>query len=624
MSGQKLIQKAQDSHWLTTLYRPVMDLHTGQLVGHAGRACGPSDSEYADSDVLRRAACSKGVGLQMESICLVALINRFVAAEVKGLLFVRIGVDALLAGVLTDSPLKKLLSRQHGLRNRIILQLTDSVRDAALDDVVDLLRELRNRGYHFALDDVMTGRAGLQLWLASRPDYVWLGASLTAEAGTDNVAYHFLRSLRQIGERSQTRLVATGIDSKANLNAMKRAGVCLGLGDHIGKERDLPEGKASHGAWLAASSADVAAEYSRHYLMRAQTAQSLLVEAVTVSVNTLSETALQILLANPELNALPVLDGRRPVGLINRTMVDKFSTGFSRELYGRKSCVIFMNPDPLVVEADTPLVMLSQMVLSQGIDRFGDGFILVRQGEYAGIGSNFGLMQEMTRQQIEEARYANPLTLLPGNVPISEHMQYLLDTKQPFHAAYADLDHFKPFNDVFGYRRGDDIIKLTARILLEHTDPQHDFVGHIGGDDFFVLFTGHLWEEACRRMLSAFDEGIRAFLQQENLAGASYEAEDRRGNHMTFTFPTLSIGVVPVNGQYHESHEVAAVAADVKKAAKQRPGSSLYVDQRIRPSVAVGSVLQLPDLPTTAQSGVVGTTTGGHVVAGEGVADTIL
>ena len=582
MPGRKLLQKAQDPQWLTTMFRPVMDLHTGHLVGYQGRACGPSGSDYHDSAVLRDAARSHGIGLPMETLCLAAVISRFAAANVKGLLFVRFSLDGLLGGVLADGPVKKLLSRQHGLRSRVILQLSDADGETDLDEVLRSLVELRNRGYHFALDDVTTMRSGLHLWLASRPEYVWLGQFLPDEAASDAVAYQFLRSLRQIAERSQARLVAAGIDNRPQLLAMKRSGICLGQGDYIGPEQDLPSGKPSHGAWLAASNPDVATEYSHHYLMRTQTAQSLLMSSITVNVDTQSESALQILLANPELNVLPVLDGRRPVGLLNRTMVDRFSSGFSRELYSRKSCQIFMDPDPLVVEVDTPLVVLSQMVLSQGIGRFGDGFILVRQGEYAGIGSNYGLMQEMTRQQIEEARYANPLTLLPGNVPIAEHMQFLLDHGQSFYAAYADLDHFKPFNDVFGYRRGDDIIKLTARILLEQTDPQCDFVGHIGGDDFFVLFGGEHWEESCQRILATFDDAVRQFLQQENLGGEIYEAEDRRGNRMSYAFPTLSIGVVPVNGHFHEAHEVAAVAAEVKKAAKQITGSSLYVDRRVR------------------------------------------
>ena len=97
------------------------------------------------------------------------------------------------------------------------------------------------------------------------------------------------------------------------------------------------------------------------------------------------------------------------------------------------------------------------------------------------------------------ARYANPLTLLPGNVPIQEHIERLLQSQRPFAVAYCDLDHFKPYNDVYGYKRGDQVIQRLGRILVECAAPEVDFVGHIGGDDFIVVFENADWPERCAR-----------------------------------------------------------------------------------------------------------------------------
>ncbi|MDG4870355.1 diguanylate cyclase, partial [Guyparkeria sp. 1SP6A2] len=81
-----------------------------------------------------------------------------------------------------------------------------------------------------------------------------------------------------------------------------------------------------------------------------------------------------------------------------------------------------------------------------------------------------------------------------------------------------DIDHFKPFNDVYGYRIGDDIIRLAARVLTQAADPQVDFVGHIGGDDFLMVLCSSDWEERLERVCKAFDAGVRSFFSPEHLA----------------------------------------------------------------------------------------------------------
>jgi diguanylate cyclase (GGDEF)-like protein len=114
-------------------------------------------------------------------------------------------------------------------------------------------------------------------------------------------------------------------------------------------------------------------------------------------------------------------------------------------------------------------------------------------------------MATITEMQISAARYANPLTQLPGNVPINEHVdQHAIATAAPSFAAYIDIDNFKPYNDSFGYRRGDDVIHALGRLCCEITDQREDFVGHIGGDDFSSSFkapTGKCAAGSCAAFL---------------------------------------------------------------------------------------------------------------------------
>ena len=193
-------------------------------------------------------------------------------------------------------------------------------------------------------------------------------------------------------------------------------------------------------------------------------------------------------------------------------------------------------------------------------------------------------MRTVTESRIEAARHANPLTFLPGNIPITEHIERLLASGGEFVACYGDLNNFKPFNDHYGYWRGDEMIRLMARCAVGHCDPQRDFVGHVGGDDFILLFQSDDWEPRCERLVEAFDREARGLYDELGIAAGGIDAEDRHGVMRFFPFTTLSIGAVRVRrGQYRTAEQVASAAAAAKHGAKLA-NAGLLVVQGIAPS----------------------------------------
>ncbi|MEI6415116.1 MAG: GGDEF domain-containing protein [Pseudomonadota bacterium] len=282
------------------------------------------------------------------------------------------------------------------------------------------------------------------------------------------------------------------------------------------------------------------------------------------------------------LLAIAVVEKDRPVGLINRyVMIDAFARPFRHELFGQKPCTHFMDPEPLIVEYRMTLHDLSRQIVEGAPRHLSNGFIITLDARYVGLGSGRDLIREITELQICAARYANPLTQLPGNVPINERIDALLREGNTFCVCYFDLDHFKPFNDVYGFSRGDQVIQLTAELLVEFSDPQCDFVGHIGGDDFIVLFLSPDWEARCRAMLATFGERIGTFFDAEDLARGGYISENRCGDQEFHPLTSLSIGALMIRpGMFDSYREVARVTAEIKKAAKSIPGNSLVVNHR--------------------------------------------
>jgi len=241
-----------------------------------------------------------------------------------------------------------------------------------------------------------------------------------------------------------------------------------------------------------------------------------------------------------------------------------------------------MDPNPILTEQDTSLQDLSNLLVQAESHHLSNGFIITDRGQYMGLGTGHDLLREITQMQIDAARHANPLTQLPGNVPINDHIEYLLQSGVEFCICYCDLDLFKPFNDVYGYRKGDDMIQATGRVLQQACDPELDFIGHIGGDDFLILFQSEDWEKRCRSILNNFDAETRSFYYDEDVERGGYYTDDRQGNRIFHRLVSVSLGAVKIEpSQYSSPHQIASAATRAKKQAKKIPGNSLFIERRI-------------------------------------------
>ncbi len=178
----------------------------------------------------------------------------------------------------------------------------------------------------------------------------------------------------------------------------------------------------------------------------------------------------------------------------------------------------------------------------------------------------------------------NPLTHLPGNMLIEEAItQRLQEPQQLFALLYFDLDEFKAYNDYCGFPWGDRVIQLMGelveRAVQERGNPT-DFVGHVGGDDFLAISTPEHVLPICEQTVSMFDDLVTAIWAQSGF-GDGFMAHDRTGTLRHFGPPTLSIGVVTNEHRHFGSYlSLGQVAAQVKKAAKQKRGSGFFIDRR--------------------------------------------
>jgi diguanylate cyclase (GGDEF)-like protein len=570
---------------LSPLFAPIIGMRDGKIMGYEGMMHGPWVSASALPAGLDGAGVAHPATREGAHMCRRFVLERFAQLKLPGKLFLKLDLESVLRPDAQHGPTLNHLGGIGFSAERIVVELTGCPRDADYPLLREAVARYRDTGFQIAIGGLGDGISGLRLWSELRPEYVKIDLQFMYDISLDPARLQLVRSIQEVAEQARTALIAEGIDSEAALVLLRDFGIAYGQGGCIAGPSASPSTAPADELVKALLCHGGAYPQRSGFPQHAATALKLLRFVPVVAPETPNNKVYDMFAGDPHLLVVPVVKNGIALGLITRAnLVDRFARPYLRELHGKKACTLLMDFQPMVTEHDTSVQALSQAMVDAERHHLFNGFIITDRGQYIGMGTGHDLMREITQMQIRAASYANPLTLLPGNVPINEHIDSLLRSNVLFHACYVDLDHFKPFNDAYGYSKGDDVIHLTGGILTAHCDPERDFVGHIGGDDFMILFRSDDWEARCHAILGAFGAAIAAHFSAEDCARSGYFSEDRRGEKVFYPLVSVSLGAVKAEpGQYHTRHQIAAASAESKKQAKKTAGNSLFIDRRREP-----------------------------------------
>lgn len=568
-----------DNKRLNAVFQPIIDMKTAEVIGHEGLIRGPADSPLHSPMKLFNTARNYGMVTELEYLARREVLQSFFNLAGHGKVFLNISPDVLMS---KDSRVGETLKyiEEIGLSPRqVVIELTENAATTDYALLRDAAHYYRAMGFEIAIDDLGEGFSGLRMWSELRPDYVKIDQHFIQGINHDSLKLQFVRSIQEIAKKSGARIIAEGIESEAELTTIRDIGIAFGQGYHITRPQSQPVNQIPPNVKQALVTHNVRNNYTPNQRV---TVESLVKKTPHVSPDFSNDIVLHYFENQPELNAIPVVKNGIPVGIISRNYItSQFSKQYYRELHGRSSCEMIMDNRPVIIEKTASLYDISDLMLQSDPHYLSLGFIVTENGLYVGMGSGHDLLRLFTQMQLSAARYANPLTLLPGNVPINEHIDGLLQTKSTFVTCYFDLDFFKPFNDIHGYKKGDDAIQLLGALLKEKCAEEIDFVGHIGGDDFIVLFQSHDWQQRCDAILERFAEVAKWFYSEEERNHGGMEVEDRQGNRTFQPLMSISIGAVVANAnQFNSAHDVSSAAAIAKKQAKKIVGNSLFIERR--------------------------------------------
>ena len=558
---------------LRPVFQPIVSMVDGSIYAHEALIRGPLGMPLHTPDALLAAARKEGLLLAFEIACVVAALERWAALQQPGRLFVNLSASALLQWVRersTDALLESI--RKRGLQPRmLVIEITEHEQVADVEALAQVVHQFHAAGVMLALDDFGDGRSSLRLWSELQPDIVKIDKYFTRDLSRHAKKLQTLRALLQIAEVFGSSLVAEGIETAEDLRVVRDLGVSLGQGFFMGRPDPAPREQIEAAALQVLRDQRIAVMPTmRTASVPGRLKEVFMIQAPTVTSRTVHDELAALFEARPELHAAAIVDDEVPIGLIDRRQfMERYARRYFKELYGKKPCITFANLSPRLIERDHDIEQLVGILTSQDQRYLMEGFIVTDNGRYVGLGTGDHLVRMVTESRIEAARHANPLTFLPGNIPITEHIERLLASGGEFVACYGDLNNFKPFNDHYGYWRGDEMIRLMAGLALGHCDAQRDFVGHVGGDDFILLFQSDDWERRCERLVADFNARAVTLYDEACRAAGGIEAEDRHGVVRFFPFTSLSIGAVRIRkGQYRTAELVASAAAAAKHEAK--------------------------------------------------------
>lgn len=569
------------SNTLTSVFQPIVEFHKGTVLGYESLVRGPSNSPLQNPAMLFETARKVFALTELDIACKWTGIRNFNAKRLSGKLFLNTTPQGLLEPGHQNGLTIELLQEVGLSPENVVIELTEQYPMTDFDIMRNALDHYRKMGFEIAIDDLGAGYSGLTRWVELRPDYVKIDRHFIADIHSDTIKQSFVRSIVDIAKELQCHVIAEGIEKLEEFQALFNLGISIGQGYLFGRPQQNPVHTIPNLGTLS----------NENTLYRAMTSssheeiQNLLTSAPFLQEGDILETAYLHFVADDLLTSIAVVDGSmRPIGLVRRNhLLATFSRQYGRSLHGTKSVGNFMDTAFVAVEKGSTLEHVSNLVTDHMQAQIEADFVILDEGKYLGLGKVLGLLKKITDLQIRNARYANPLTLLPGNVPIYEFLDQLIESQNPFSVAYCDIDNFKPYNDVYGYSEGDKIIKLIAEILRECISSPKDFIGHIGGDDFIVVFTSHDWEIRCREILNSFESKIAAFYTEEDHTIGGIYAQSREGTEQFYPLMSLSIGAITPNSRRIVSHhDIANLASHAKHLAKNVRGNSLYIEQQLR------------------------------------------
>jgi diguanylate cyclase (GGDEF)-like protein len=455
----------------------------------------------------------------------------------------------------------------------------------------NLLAVFKERGFKLALDDFGAGFSSFELFYHADPDVLKFDRFLIQNIDKDLRKKTFCMNIVNMAKLLGVLVIAEGVETREELVTCQKIGFDLVQGFFIQK----PTCDIQNLSYIYTNVIQPETDNTIHTTRDVELISREIIKLDTIFVSDDIRILFDKFHKNSQFDFFPVIDKTgTPLGIIHEKNIKKYVySPYGKDLLCNKSVTTslrrFIIKCP-IIDIHTPQEKILEIYLN---NPDSEGVIITKTQEYFGFLTAKSLLNIINEKNLALAREINPLTKLPGNILINQFISDLFTNHgNYYYLIYFDFNNFKPFNDKWGFGRGDQVIKMFADILKNVYHSAGSFIGHIGGDDFFI---GLKCDKSCLeeelqlafKVISQFAYTVRIFHSEEEIAKGYFVAKDRYGKTRKFPLMSASAAVleVPSGKRSFSQEELTLELTQLKKAAKESSTNLAHASVNIAESL---------------------------------------
>jgi diguanylate cyclase (GGDEF)-like protein len=559
---------------LDVAFQPILNIHTGKIYAVEALLRNHEDIGFKSIFSLFDAVYKENIlytfdlALREKAFKKYATIKN--AQNIK--LFYNLDNRLLSMPNFSHGNTSKLLKKLDIPKENICFEISERHEIAAEFDLPKVIEHYKNENISIAIDDFGVGYSGFKLLYDSAPDIIKIDRYLLQNIENNLKKKLMVRSITHLAIQLGIKVVAEGVETKEELLTCREIGCHLVQGYLI--QRPTKNTKEIQSIYVHI--AQMIKNDKRGH-MKASLLSSYVDKIEPISIKTKMDDVINYFKRNRNTPVVPIISQNGDaLGILYESQIKDF-------LYSPFGMSLLLNEENkyklkhlMNLCGDTDI----NSSLSTIIELFSNnpesaGIVITKNSQYYGFLSAKAIINIINAENILQARDQNPLTKLPGNTMIEKYIAKASDCSSSYLLCYLDLDNFKAFNDVYGFRNGDRVIQLFADILRKelHKDV---FKAHIGGDDFFIAFKNKedIEMEAClyeiQHLLQRFSSSAKEFYSHEDKENGYIVTKDR--NAQVCKFPLLSASAsllgIPKNLNNLSEQLINSILSKQKKVAK--------------------------------------------------------
>jgi len=557
-------------------YQPIIDIKNREVLGWEALCRLKIKDNIISPGQFMGVIKNMSIGSELDWLCRKLAMKTFPYNHKNSHLFINVNPISIYSDKFGLGWTKRYCEKFNLCPERVVIELTEAEEIEDVNTLNQMLSHYKKQGFKIAIDDFGTGYNSIKLLLEVIPiDFIKLPHELVHGITKSSLKWQIVNTLIDLASRKGARVIAEGVENKEDLATLEELGVKYMQGYLFAKPS--PKGKIDREIF---SQIVTNRPQSKKYDVYSMKDILKNLPSLSVSLNwrfldikqkldnipeqfVLLETEEGTYLLDLEEYRIFATSEIRKSILTYKKIKDILKTGYSWIIKKLPVCEY------------TPNII--DILLFMDRNRTNVAIITV-QGK---------MLFYITRENLLEKLYyifhkarlsLNPLTSLPGNVLIEHEIEERLSAGKPFWVGYVDIDNFKPYNDRYGFAKGDEMIKTVAGVLRNTLSPIHDsFLGHIGGDDFvFILPNNVDVKEFGEELLEKMKMALARLYDEKDLKQGYFISKDREGNKRQFPLASVSVAIVSSKNK-KTYQEIAIKAAEVKKQAKAIEGSALVI-----------------------------------------------